>query len=94
MLIVIVLETLQEELDTAIQYAEREGQTQLSKAQKAAERYGDKSQQLSEMAEGAKRFTDRQEEHRKNIKKLAETAKNISKQALNEANEAIFGGLF
>lgn len=44
------------------------------------------------MAEDAKTLTDRQEALRKEIKKLAETAKNISKQALNEANEAIFGG--
>lgn len=44
------------------------------------------------MAEDAKTLTDRQETLRKEIKKLAETAKNISKQALNEANEAIFGG--
>lgn len=46
------------------------------------------------MAQEAKTLTDHQEAHRKKIKKLAEMAKNISKQALNEANEAIFGGKY
>lgn len=82
---------IQNELTKAVIYIESEGKQQLAKAQQAANRYGDKSQQLSDLAEQAKELAEKQEERKKEIKNLAEKAKNSSKEALNEANEAIFG---
>lgn len=88
----MLLENVQVELNNAISHVRAEGQAQLAKAELAADRYGDKSKTLSEMAEQAKLLADRQEERNKEIKALAERARNASKEALNEANEAIFGG--
>ncbi|KAI1706360.1 laminin EGF domain-containing protein [Ditylenchus destructor] len=83
--------TVQSELENAIGYVETEGQSQLTKAQKAADRYGDKSQKLSDLATEAKQLVDGQESRMKQFKTLSENTRNSSKQALNEANEAIFG---
>lgn len=73
------------------EYLTREGQTLVQNAQNAANRLGDRSQQLSEYAEEANRLVSKQEEQRAEIEKFAETAAANSKAALNEANEAIYG---
>ena len=84
-------ENVQSELQSAITYVESEGETQLQRAQNALERYGDKSQELSDLAEQAKESADRQEERKKEVKQLANKAMNISRRAKQETNEAIFG---
>lgn len=45
----MVLGGVQNELNQAIRYVETEGQKQLTEAIKAAERYGDKSQQVNSL---------------------------------------------
>ena len=71
---------------------EKSGQQQLTNAQQAAARYGEKSQQLSNIAAESKKLVEQQEERRGNILWMAEEIRNISRTALNDANEAIFGG--
>lgn len=44
------------------------------------------------MADEAKTLAEKQEDRKKEIKELAEKSANISRQAVNEANDAIFGG--
>ena len=44
------------------------------------------------MASEAKNLADKQEDKKKEIKDLAEKASNISRQAVAEANDAIYGG--
>lgn len=68
-----------------------EGQNRLQNAQNAANRLGDRSQQLSEFAEQANSLVTKQEDQRSEIEKFADSAAANSKKALNEANEAIFG---
>ncbi|CAD5234464.1 unnamed protein product [Bursaphelenchus xylophilus] len=84
-------EAIERELDNAISYVEREGDVQLGKAREAADRFGDKSQKLSELAKESKKLVKDQTEKKDNIEKLAEDASSKSKQALNEAHEAIYG---
>ncbi|CAD5229337.1 unnamed protein product [Bursaphelenchus okinawaensis] len=84
-------EAIERELDNAISYAEREGDVQLNKAREAVDRFGDKSQTLTDLAKESKKFVQDQNEKQSEIEKLAESASNKSKEALNEANDAIYG---
>lgn len=59
-------------MTSAIIHVESEGEQQIAKARQVADRYGDKSQQLSDLAEQAKQLSDKQELHKKKIKDLAE----------------------
>ncbi|KAI6173803.1 hypothetical protein M3Y98_01121600 [Aphelenchoides besseyi] len=80
-----------QELDNAISHVDREGQIQLQNAQNAANRFGDRSQQLSDLADEARRAVAGQEQQKKSIEEAADRTANLSKQALAEANEAIYG---
>jgi laminin gamma 1 len=79
------------ELDGAVQYVENEGRTHLKNAQVAAEKYGDNSQKMSEMAEEAKRIADAHDKQRNEVKETVEKTVNSSRNAAHEANDAIFG---
>jgi uncharacterized protein YoxC len=87
----IVLDAVKKELENSISFIETQGRSELERARTAAERFGDRSQRLTELAEEAKRFADKQSATMKQIKELAERASNASRQAVSEANEAIFG---
>jgi ABC-type transporter Mla subunit MlaD len=78
-------------MERATEYLKNEGQNLLQNALNAANRLGDRSQQLSEFAEQSSTLVAKQDEQRAEIEKLAESAAVNSKKALNEANEAIFG---
>lgn len=49
--------------------------------------------QLSEIAEEARTLADRHEERSKAMEELAQKAMNASKQAVLEADEAVWGGM-
>lgn len=93
-LIKTYLGTVQSDLKNAISYIETKGQSQLRNAKKAVDRYGNKSKKLSDLATEVKQLVDGQEGRMNKIKTLSDKTRNLSKQALNEANEAIFGGTF
>uniref|UniRef100_A0A914X951 Uncharacterized protein n=1 Tax=Plectus sambesii TaxID=2011161 RepID=A0A914X951_9BILA len=80
------------DLDRAQKYLETEGKTQWELATEAAAKYGEQSQQLSEIAQEARKLADKHENRSLEIAKLADTAFNASKEALDDAKEAIFGG--
>lgn len=79
------------DLDRAQKYLETEGKTQWELATEAAAKYGEQSQQLSEIAQEARKLADKHENRSIEIEKLADVAVNASKQALDDAKEAIFG---
>ncbi|KAI6243843.1 putative effector protein [Aphelenchoides fujianensis] len=79
------------ELESAIDRTRREGQTQLENAQNAATRFGDRSQQLSSLADEARRVVAGQEKQKADTEEAAERTANVSKKALEEATEAIYG---
>lgn len=84
-------EATQKELSVGINYVQTQGEQHLASAQEAVDRYGEKSQQLSELAGEAKQLADKQEQRRREVFAMAEQVRNASRQALNDANEAIFG---
>nr|CAD2172703.1 unnamed protein product [Meloidogyne enterolobii] len=84
-------EATSKELNVGINYVQTQGEQHLASAQEAADRYGEKSQQLSDFAEEAKRLADQQEQRKREIFRMSEKVRNGTRQALNDANEAIFG---
>lgn len=78
-------------MDAGISFVTTQGQQQLDGAKQAAGRYGERSQQLSDLAFEAKTLADKQDQRRRNILALAEEISNISRSALSDTNEAIFG---
>uniref|UniRef100_A0A158R623 Laminin subunit gamma-1 n=1 Tax=Syphacia muris TaxID=451379 RepID=A0A158R623_9BILA len=84
-------EQVKQELIEALQYLEEEGKSKWELAKKTAEKYGEKSQKLSEIAEEARTLADRHEERSKAMEELAQKAMNASKQAVLEADEAVWG---
>ncbi|KAL3091629.1 hypothetical protein niasHT_024211 [Heterodera trifolii] len=84
-------ETTHKELSVGVNYVQTQGEQHLAKAQEAFDRYGEKSQQLSEIAGESKQLSDRQEQRRREILSLAEQIRRESRQSLSDANEAIFG---
>ncbi|VDK20917.1 unnamed protein product [Anisakis simplex] len=80
------------DIENAIQYLETEGRTQWELAKEASAKYGEQSQQLSEIAQEARKLADKHENRSREIEMLAEKTQNASKQALTEAKDAIFGG--
>ena len=82
---------LQKELDHAIDHATLEGDRQLNNARQAAERYGDKSQKMSEIAEEAKKLSDKHSKVKNEIREITEKTVNSSISSAVEANDAIFG---
>ncbi|KAE9553294.1 hypothetical protein FO519_003507 [Halicephalobus sp. NKZ332] len=82
---------LQKELDNAIEHATLEGERQLNNAKQAAEKYGDKSQKMAEMAEEAKKIADKHQKTKDEIREMTEKTVNSSINSAVEANDAIFG---
>jgi chromosome segregation ATPase len=65
-------EATQKELSVGIHYVQTQGEQHLTSAEEAANRYGEKSAKLSELAEEAKQLSDKQEQRRREIFAMAE----------------------
>uniref|UniRef100_A0A914ZML2 Laminin-like protein lam-2 n=1 Tax=Parascaris univalens TaxID=6257 RepID=A0A914ZML2_PARUN len=87
-----IKERARSDIENALQYLETEGRTQWELAKEASAKYGEQSQQLSEIAQEARKLADKHENRSREIEMLAEKTKNASRQALVEAKDAIFGG--
>uniref|UniRef100_A0A0N5AHT3 Laminin EGF-like domain-containing protein n=1 Tax=Syphacia muris TaxID=451379 RepID=A0A0N5AHT3_9BILA len=83
---------VKQDLINVFNYLEQEGQLNWNSANETAEKYGKKSRKLSEIAEEARSLAERHEERSVLIKELAQKAMNVSKQAVLEADDAVWGG--
>lgn len=81
-----------EDIEKALAYLEEEGKTQWELAKEVAEKYGEKSQKLSDIAQEARKLADLHENRSQEIEGLAQKTMEASKQAVSEAQEAIWGG--
>ncbi|VDN56935.1 unnamed protein product [Dracunculus medinensis] len=88
----LIRDRARSDLENGLHYLETEGVTQWELAQETSKRYGEQSQQLSEIAQEARKLADKHENKSREIQNLADKTSNISKLALIEAKEAIFGG--
>lgn len=86
-----ITEQARRDLKSAMDFLETEGRTQWELALEASAKYGEQSQQLSEIAQEARKLAEKHENRSKEIEQIAEKAINASRQAVAEANEAIYG---
>lgn len=84
-------DAIQRELDNSYNHIEREGIAQLERARELVDRFGEKSPKLSEYAKESKDLINEQLAKQTEIEELSKSAASKSKQALSEANEAIYG---